>query len=238
MRSIGGTRGVGCVLPTNTIGDNNFKRYIGDRLIIDFREGGGTVVKDRSPCGNDGTLQGATGLPTWERKRLSFDGTDDYISVVDSDSLDIINAITIEILLETIDNSLAYQTILEKRPVVDEYNYYTRLDLGYSRFSFYNGAHRVLLDNTTQLSNDVKYHLATTYDKSNIRLYVASIQVKSGVQTAAMIANAGDLYIGVETYLVPDQKYFKGKMSFIRINAKTFSALEVLQEYLWNKWRN
>jgi len=51
--------------------------------------GGGSSIHDRSPRGNHGSITGAV----WKRLsnglwHLSFDGSDDYVSVTDADSLD------------------------------------------------------------------------------------------------------------------------------------------------------
>ncbi len=72
-------------------------------LYLPFDEGSGTIAKDYSGNGNDGTLcNGATcGVqgPTWTTGKvggaLSFDGVDDYVIVPDSASLNITNAITL-----------------------------------------------------------------------------------------------------------------------------------------------
>jgi len=63
-----------------------------------FDEGSGTTATDSSESGNTGTLING---PVWTTGKvggaLSFDGTDDYVSVPDSDSLDITNQLTIDL---------------------------------------------------------------------------------------------------------------------------------------------
>jgi len=60
-----------------------------------FNEGSGNVAKDSSGNGNDGELKNN---PKWVEgkfgRALSFDGTDDYVEVPDSDTLDV-TAITL-----------------------------------------------------------------------------------------------------------------------------------------------
>ena len=46
-----------------------------------FDEGSGSVAKDSSGNGNDGTIHGATWVDGKFGKALSFDGEDDYVSV-------------------------------------------------------------------------------------------------------------------------------------------------------------
>jgi uncharacterized repeat protein (TIGR01451 family)/PGF-CTERM protein len=50
-------------------------------LILHFDEGSGTIVKDESGHGNDGTIYGATWVDGKYGKALSFDGKDDYVNL-------------------------------------------------------------------------------------------------------------------------------------------------------------
>jgi hypothetical protein len=65
-------------------------------LIMNFDEGSGTVAKDSSGNGNDGTIHGATWTTGVSGKALSFDGVDDYVEIPHSDSLTILRDITVE----------------------------------------------------------------------------------------------------------------------------------------------
>ena len=62
-----------------------------------FDEGSGTIAYDSSGFANNGTT---TNGPSWTNGKvgggMEFDGTNDYVDVRDSDSLDITNEITIE----------------------------------------------------------------------------------------------------------------------------------------------
>ncbi len=74
--SIGNTSsGIGCPISSNQIGGENFIRHIGnDKLILDFHEGSGTTVYDKSHNGNNGTFGAGVKAPTWKRNSLYFDG--------------------------------------------------------------------------------------------------------------------------------------------------------------------
>jgi hypothetical protein len=68
-----------------------------------FDEGSGTIAYDRSTNGHNGILGGdgvGTDQPAWTTgkygKALSFDGVDDYVEVVENNSLDISGAISVE----------------------------------------------------------------------------------------------------------------------------------------------
>ena len=157
---------------------------------------------------------------------IDFDGspTNNYLRVDHSSSLSITGNITLEAWVNTDNNTLSYQTILEKRPGVTEYNYYIRLDGGYFRYSFISGvSHKALLDDTTQLSNNTWHYVVATYDNSNIRLYVDGTEVKNKAETAALEANTGDIHIGIETYGGFD-KAFDGTIDETRISDTIRSA--------------
>ena len=195
--------------------------------------GGANAIQDSTSNTNHGTDYNTPTLNASGKINGAdgFDGSDDYISVADSNSLDTTGNITLEAWVKTTNNALGYQTIMEKRPAVTTYNYYLRLDSGYFRFSFYSGAHRALLDDTTQLSSNVWHHVAATYDNSNIRLYVDGTEVKNGAQTAPLVADAGALVIGIETYLAIDEKGFSGSIDEVRVSSVARSAEWLLTSY-------
>jgi hypothetical protein len=61
-----------------------------------FDEGSGTVVSDSSGNGYDGAVHGATWTTGISGGALDFDGLDDYVGIVNSSSLDNLNALTFE----------------------------------------------------------------------------------------------------------------------------------------------
>jgi len=195
--------------------------------------GGANAIHDSTSNTNHGTDYNTPTLNASGKINGAdgFDGSDDYIGVADDNSLDITGNITLEAWVKTTNNALSYQTIMEKRPAVTTYNYYLRLDSGYFRFSFYSGAHQALLDDTTQLSSNVWHHVAATYDNSNIRLYVDGTEVKSGAQTAPLVADTSALIIGIETYHAPDTNAFSGPIDEVRISDTARSADWLLTSY-------
>jgi hypothetical protein len=65
-------------------------------LILHFDEGSGTIAKDESGHGNDGTIYGATWTTGISGKALSFDGNGDYVSVSNAPHLNQNSEIMIE----------------------------------------------------------------------------------------------------------------------------------------------
>ena len=176
-----------------------------------------TAVLDNKGS-NDGTMNVNTDTKSVEgkiNKALDFDGTNDYVDVPYDSSLGITDAITISAWIKTSDNTIARQNIVDKRAASTRGNYVLRLSSGYLRFLFYNGGWNWLTDDTTKIENDTWYHIAITYNKENIRLYVNGIEVKSGEETLAMIDSSSIVSIGRQRY--SDDSLFKGKIDDVRI---------------------
>jgi len=71
-----------------------------------FDEGYGSVLKDSSGNGNDGTIYGATWVDGKFGKALSFDGVDDYVDCGNDRIFDFgTNTFTIETWVKTIDKT-------------------------------------------------------------------------------------------------------------------------------------
>jgi hypothetical protein len=68
-------------------------------LSLDFDEGSGIVAYDKSGYRNDGTIYGAQWVSGRYGNALEFDGINDYISISDSDSLDLTENFTIGVVL-------------------------------------------------------------------------------------------------------------------------------------------
>ena len=93
----------------------------------DFDEGTGTLAHDRSGNGNNGTLTSmsspATATSGWSQsgkfgRALNFDGSDDYVSVVDSSSTNIgTGSFTINMFIKSnaIPPAGAYPIVITKR---------------------------------------------------------------------------------------------------------------------------
>ncbi|MFH0924236.1 MAG: DUF2341 domain-containing protein [bacterium] len=85
------------------------------KMLLHMEEAAGTAL-DSSGNGNDATL---TNGPTWTDsgkidKGISFDGTNDTLNVIDSDSLDITSAITVELWVKPTVALVSGITLLHK----------------------------------------------------------------------------------------------------------------------------
>ncbi|RLJ05934.1 MAG: hypothetical protein DRP16_05660, partial [Candidatus Aenigmatarchaeota archaeon] len=155
---------------------------------------------DSSGNDNDGTLING---PQWVDgkfgKALQYDGSDDYVEVPDSTSLDIPEGSKISITAWV--KADAFNTpnlILAKATSGSKGNYHFGVHNGqYLYFSFYNGGWRELRDDTTPLSTGTWYFVAVTFDSSTdeCKLYINGNNVKTGSIPYDLITNDESLTI-------------------------------------------
>lgn len=242
MTKVGSTSGIGAPLSANRIGGDNFIRYIGDRVILDFHEGGGMTVRDLSGNGNNGRIQGITELPIWERNCLNLDGIDDYINIPDSDSL-------------TPDNFLSFgcyfrtSQIASSIPISKEFEYAFSLipNFPYMWLNDINLANFISVDDLfpptywDNIWHDWCCLWSGGKTPNSLEMYFDGLELRnllpSSGGTFNSIKNMGtDLNIGY--YRIAFPEWWQARISFIRINMMGMSKSQILWDYFWNKWRN
>ena len=83
-------------------------------LWIPFYEGSGTTTHDLSGYDNHGTINGATWTNGYRGYGLSFDGLDDYVDCGKGESLNLTNAITVEVWMKT-DIAKNFQGLVDRK---------------------------------------------------------------------------------------------------------------------------
>lgn len=195
-----------------------------------FDEGSGDVAGDSSGKGNDGTL---VNDPTWVDgkfgKALSFDGSDNYVEVLDSDSLNITDEITIESWVYVVGSSGKIENIVYKAVSAtstegvyrlryfDNTNFIGNLSIGGTYYSN-NG------DTTVPLNT--WHHVVLTYDGSNIKLFLNGKEDTTPVAVSGTIdTNNYPLFIGSR------DGGFNGTIDEVRIYNRALSPEEIKAEY-------
>jgi len=85
-------------------------------LVLHFDEGSGTVAKDESGYGNDGTIYGATWVDGKYGKALSFDGKEDYVIVENDASLNFgTGSFSVSVWVKSNEASTAHDIIIKSR---------------------------------------------------------------------------------------------------------------------------
>jgi hypothetical protein len=188
-----------------------------------FNEGSGSTANDSSGNGNNGTISGATWVPgqsTLFGGALRFNGLSNYVSVPDSLSLEITGSITVEgwIYLTSFSQQA---TIAGKWKDINNTNL-----RGYLLTVNTDGRPRFYVSTTggnypnasgPALSLNTWYHLAGTYDGTNIKVYEGTIPSTLS-QTGSIFNNSQPLLIGAnDGWGGSNRKYTNGAIDEVRV---------------------
>ncbi len=162
-----------------------------------FNEGSGTSLIDRTGSGHTGTLSGATWTSAGKYGgALSFDGVNDWVTIVDANDLDFTTGMTLEAWVRPTSVSGWRTVMLKERTGGLAYSLYASNDLaradGYVRVSNSDvgvAAPAALVANQWS-------HLALTYNGVRMRLYVNGAQVTERLLTGTITASTGVLRLG------------------------------------------
>ena len=200
-----------------------------------FEESAGTTAHDESGYGNDGTFVGnpSPTFPDSEvypgTKALQFDGTDDYVDITSSPSLNITNAITIEAWVKPdIFGHSNYHIVVESK---SNYGWFfgtvsgkVAWLIGKEVGSSWNIVHNKgdLVDGWNHIVGiyESSTGVAKTYLNGN---YIGS---KSGTAEACKSTNGFKIgRQGVNSYC------FKGAIDNVRIYDQALSSAQIQQHY-------
>src|SRR6266511_2345977 len=188
--------------------------------------GSGTTLADVSGKGNTGTITG----PTWTSGRnggaLSFDGVNDWVTVADSSTLDLTNAMTLEAWAQP--SALAsWPTIVTKETTGNlVYGLFASSDTNQAASILTlasNGTQDIVRDSNT-LPVATWTHLAATYDGSALKLYVNGSQVGSIPVSGLIGTSSQPLRIGGNNIW---GEWFQGKLDDLRIYNRALTAAEI-----------
>jgi hypothetical protein len=184
------------------------------------------IVTDGSGMNNHGVVEGPVPVAGRVGGALLFDGVNDWITVADSDALDLSTAMTLEawvnpasltgwrnVLLKEGGTGMAYE-LYAQNPDVSRPAAYATL----------NGAIRGITG-TAPMPANTWSHLAVTYDGANMRLYVNGALVRTVARTGVIAATNGPLHIGGNA--VWGGEFFAGAIDEVRIYNRALSAQEI-----------
>jgi hypothetical protein len=191
-----------------------------------FNEGTGTTTADASGNGNVATLGG----PTWTSqgkfgRALSFDGTNDLVTVADAPSLDLSTAMTLEAWVYPASIS-GWRTVLMK-----EWNaaYYLYAAVSAGSVSGVPGTGVNIsgwqeIYGSSSLPLNTWSHLAGTFDGATLRLYVNGQPVTSRALNGQVLTTANPLRVGGNTEW---GEYFSGRIDEVRVYNRALSQAEI-----------
>lgn len=190
-----------------------------------FNEGSGSTVADASGHGNTGTISGATWTTSGKNgKALSFDGSNDWITINPSSSLNLTSGMTLEAWIYSTTLG-GWRTVLFKEGSSDlVYGLYALDSPGMKPegMVYLNGKVAVQGTSTTKLL--AWSHLAVTFDGTTLKLYVDGNLVKSTTASGTMSSSSGPLRIGGNSIR---GEYFLGRIDDIRVYDRALSQAEI-----------
>ncbi len=200
-------------------------------LAMNFDEGAGSTVNDRSGYNNHGTVNGnAAWSPGGKHGgALVFDGIDDFVSVPDAASLDLAAAGTIEAWFK-LGGTGTWRSILAKGSANSDaaHNYFiefTNTDLVLHGIG--NGLSNQSVLGAAFVETANFHHAAMTWDGSTITLYLDGAVARTTTQAIAPAANAAALFIG---QFGGNVDRFKGLIDDVRVYRRALSAVEILAD--------
>ena len=189
-----------------------------------FEEGTGTTVTDQSGNGNNGTLTNTTWVAAGKYGRaLSFNGTSSRLTVPNSTSLQLSTGMTLETWVNPTTVSSAWRDIIEK----GNDNYYLMATTDRTSFPAGGGTFGGANANayaTGILPTNSWTHLATTYDGTNLRLYVNGTLVATQAKTGAITTSTSALTIGSDPFY---GQFFNGQIDELRIYKTALTQTQI-----------
>lgn len=189
-----------------------------------FNEGTGSSVSDNSGKGNTGIITGATWNTSGKYgKALSFNGTSNYVSINDSNTLDLTNGMTLEAWINPTTLSGWRTVMLKEQPGNLIYALYANTDGNVPSGELFIGTNSDVRA-PGQIPLNTWSHVAVTYDGSVFKFYLNGSEVASKNLTGIISTSAGQLKIGGNSVW---GEYFKGLIDEVRIYNKALTPGEI-----------
>jgi hypothetical protein len=189
-----------------------------------FEESTGLQAIDASGFGNHGTISGARRVATTQFGNvLEFNGSNNWVTVNGSASLDLMTGMTLEAWIYPTAVS-GWTTALLKEQTGG---------LAYALYANYlcqsvtiGGSERVLMAGPSLPSNTWT-HLAATYDGATQKLYVNGALVGNRSETGAITLSNGALRIGGNSVW---GEYFTGYIDEVRVYNRALTQAEIAED--------
>jgi Concanavalin A-like lectin/glucanases superfamily/Galactose oxidase-like, Early set domain/Bacterial Ig domain len=210
----------------NVVVSNSAPAPVGLVAAYGFEEGLGSAVTDISGRGNNGSISGATWTASGRfGYALSFDGDGDIVSVADSASLDLSNAMTLEAYVRprSLPSTTWRSILMKERGSHLSYAMYANSSTNSPSGHVYISGDRSARG-TSQIPLNTWTHLAVTYDGTVVRMFVDGVQVGTRAVTGSIAVSTGALRIGGNTVW---PEWFDGLIDEVRIYSRVLSAEEI-----------
>ncbi len=193
-------------------------------------EKSGEVAHDSSGNGNDGTLQnGGNWVKGKFGNALELNGTNQFVEVPDSDSLDLEDEVTMICWFWWEGSGDGWQTFFSKGPASGTNENWAHFinTAGYTHFILNAGGTRSNLDSPGNSFDANKwYHAASTYDGSMRRIYIDGEEVANGALNGKLVPNNN--YLGL-VFREASTHYWKGMLDDMAVFKRALSEEEVVE---------
>ncbi|MEL6538434.1 MAG: LamG-like jellyroll fold domain-containing protein, partial [Bacteroidota bacterium] len=174
-----------------------------------------------------GTVVGATRAAGYRGAGMSFDGANDYISLGSGAGLNLTDAFTISMWVNTTQTTRG--TLLIKNPQGGNFSYAVQLDNGVPLLALGNGVSNPgPFSAATNVADGTWNHLAWTLERGTVTTYVNGVAQSSttGV-TGSVLPNPGsEVWLGWRNNFKPGRAY-QGLMDEVRIWQNALDATEI-----------
>jgi fibronectin type 3 domain-containing protein len=199
---------------------------LGAAAAYSFDEGTGAIAADATGNGNVGTL---TNGPSWTTAgkyggALSFDGSNDFVLVNHSASLNLTNAMTLEAWVYPTSAAGGWHAIIQKE--VDAYFLHssgTGAPLDPTAGGTFSGQLSYFAASSPMTLNAWN-HVAVTWDGSIMRLYVNGAAAATQTRGGTLQSTTAPLRIGGNS---PYAEMFQGRIDEVRIYNRALTQAEV-----------
>jgi chitodextrinase len=187
-----------------------------------FNAGSGATVADASGLGNNGTIANAVWTTNGKYgSALIFNGVNALVTIADAPSLRLTNAMTLEAWINPTTVNRTWRDVIYKA----NDNYYLEATSSRNPAAPLGGGSTFGETwGTAALAANTWTHLAVTYDRVTLRLYVNGVQVSSKARTQAIATSANPLQIGGDSLF---GRYFSGTIDEVRIYSSALTAGQV-----------
>lgn len=190
-----------------------------------FSEGTGLQTADASGNGNSGTLSGATWAGAGKfGSGVTFDGTNDWVTVPDAASLDLTTGLTLEAWVRPTVSSGTRTVALKEHGATLAYALYASSG-GSPRATIVTGGTQWKATGPSALPVNSWTHLAMTYSGTRLLLFVNGVQQASKSTTGALPNSSGPLRIGGNAVFT--SQWFAGQLDELRVYNRALSAAEI-----------
>jgi len=205
-------------------------------LSFPFEEGTGSTTSDASGTGNTGTLGATIQAPTWTTGKygnaLSFDGSNDFVQIADSASLDV-SGFTIACWIYPSGNTGAYRFISSRRQGGQTGVFYICIESSeHPRMVVYNTGYQGVTYSGVTITQNTWQFLVYMYNNTSgyVTMYLNQNTTSVSVGVGNLATGASIMSVGIDSIdfmLYP----FAGKIDNFQMYNRPLTSSEIASIY-------